>query len=77
MIPALINLVVVLVVAAVLYWALGKLWPLTGAFGTSTIGQIVYVLLIVIGVLAIVFWGVIPVIQSLAGVASGSRTFLR
>lgn len=75
MTPALVNLIVILIIAAVMYWALGKLWPLTGGFGASPMGQIIYVLLIVIGVLAIVFWGVI--VQSLAGVASGSRTFLR
>ncbi len=72
MVPALINLVVVLIVAAVLYWALGKLWPLTGAFGSSPIGQVIYVILIVAGVLAIVFYGVLPVVESIPGALGGS-----
>lgn len=71
MVPALINLVVVLIVAAVLYWALEKLWPLTGAFGASKIGQVVYVILIVAGVLAIVFYGVLPVVESIPGAMGG------
>jgi hypothetical protein len=72
MIPALINLIIVLIVAAVLYWALGKLWPLTGAFGSSAIGQVIYVILIVIGVLYVVFYGVIPVVRSLPGAGNYS-----
>lgn len=64
---ALINLVVVLVIAAVLYWGLNKLWPLTREFGASPIGQVIYVILIVVGVLYVVFNGVVPVIQSVPG----------
>jgi len=73
MVPALVNLVVVLIVAAVLYWALNKLWPLTGEFGASSIGQVIYVILIVAGVLAIVFYGVLPVVESLPGALGGGR----
>ena len=75
MIPALINLIVILIVAAVLYWALGKLWPLTGEFGASRIGQVIYVILIMVGVLYVVFYGVVPVVESLPGAGGGLRSF--
>lgn len=74
MVPALINLVVVLIVIWVLYWALNRLWPLTGEFGASAVGQVIYVILIVVGVLALVFYGVLPVVESIPG-ALGGRPF--
>ena len=74
MISALVNLIVVLIVAGVLYWALNRLWPLGAPVGTqSAIGQVIYVILIVIGVLAIVFIGAVPVIQSIPATLSSFR----
>jgi len=74
MISALVNLIVVLIVAGVLYWALNRLWPLGQNIGTqSAIGQVIYVILIVIGVLAIVFIGVVPVVQSIPATLGSFR----
>jgi hypothetical protein len=71
MITAILWLVCVLLVAAVFYWALTKLWPLTGAFGATTLGQVIYVLLIVVLALCVIFYGIIPVIESIPGAFGG------
>jgi hypothetical protein len=73
MVPALINLVIVLIVLGVLYWALNKLWPLGGEATASWIGQVVYVILIVVGVLALVFYGVLPVVEAIPGALGGGH----
>ncbi|HEY2210916.1 MAG TPA: hypothetical protein VGJ01_14710 [Pseudolabrys sp.] len=70
MIPALVNLLIVLIGVGVIYWAFTQLWPLV-PFASSKIGQIVYVIVMVIFVLAVVFYGVVPVVQSLPGAMGG------
>lgn len=73
MIGALLQLVVVLLVAAVLYWALTKLWPLTGGFGATIIGQVIYVVLMVVLALCVIFYGIVPVIESVPHALSFRR----
>jgi hypothetical protein len=73
MIGALMQLIIVLVIAGALYWALTKLWPL-GAPATSTrIGQAVYILLIILLVFAVIFYGVIPLLEAIPGGFAGGR----
>ena len=74
MISALLWLACVLLVAAVFYWALTKLWPLTGAFGATTIGQVIYVILIVVLALCVIFYGVIPVIEAIPTAFGGPHS---
>ena len=67
MIPALLWLVCVCLIAAILYWALQQLWPLTGSFGSSTLGRVIYICLVVVLALCVVVYGVIPVVESIPG----------
>ena len=67
MIYAILQLVIVLLVAGVLFWALKKLWPLTRSFGASTLGQVIYVLLCVVLALCIIFYGIVPVVEAIPG----------
>jgi hypothetical protein len=71
MITALLWLACVLLIAAVFYWALTKLWPLAGPFGASKFGQVIYVIIIVVLALCVVFYGVIPVIESIPNAFGG------
>jgi hypothetical protein len=77
MLPAIFQLIAILIIAAVCYWALNKLWPFTKEFGSSFIGQLIYVLLIIAGVVAIVFYGVLPLLYAFGGALGGgsSRSF--
>ena len=74
MITALLWLVCILLIVAVFYWALTKLWPLTGSFGSSTVGQVIYIILIVVLALCVVYYGVIPVVEAIPG-GMGGRSF--
>jgi hypothetical protein len=75
MVAAIIQLIIVLVIAGALYWALGKLWPL-GAPATATrIGQAVFVLLVILLVFAVIFYGVIPLLQAIPGAFGGGAPF--
>lgn len=64
---AIVALIIILLFVAILYWALNRLWPLTGAFGSSPIGTIVYVLLVVLMAIMVLFYGIAPVLHSIAG----------
>jgi hypothetical protein len=75
MIQALLWLVCVLLVAAVFYWALTKLWPLTGTFAATTLGQVIYIILIVVLALCVVYYGIIPVVEAIPGGFGGARSF--
>jgi hypothetical protein len=74
MIQAVLWLACVCLIAGVFYWALTMLWPLTKGFGTSTLGQVIYVCLIVALALCVIFYGVIPVIEAIPG-AFGGHSF--
>jgi hypothetical protein len=75
MIGAIIQLVIVLVIAGALYWALTKLWPL-GAPATGTrIGQAVFILLVILLVFAVIFYGVIPLLEAVPGAFGGGAPF--
>ena len=72
---ALLNLIIVLIVAGVLYWGLTMLWPL-GAPATETrIGKAVYVLIIVLLVFAVVYYGVIPLVDAIPSGFGASRRY--
>lgn len=75
MIQALLWLACVCLIAAVFYWALTQLWPLTGSFGSSPFGRVIYVILVVVLALCVIFYGVIPVIEAIPGAFGGVHSF--
>jgi hypothetical protein len=77
MLFAIFQLIAVLIVAALAYWILEQLWQFTGTFGASWIGRLVYTLLIIAGVVAIVFFGVLPLLYAIAAALGGAGSFPR
>jgi len=71
MAAAIIQLIVAIIIGSFLYWCLGKLWPLTREFGSSWAGQVVFVLLLILIVFGVLFYGVIPFLHALADLFGG------
>ena len=74
MITALLWLVCVLLIAGVIWWAFNQLWPLTGAFAATALGRVVYVILCVVLALCVIYYGVIPVVESIPGAFGGGHS---
>lgn len=65
MIGTLINLIIVLIVVGVIWWAVEQLLPLVPL--PAPFAQVVRVLLIVVLVLVVVFYVVVPLIGMIPG----------
>ena len=74
MVGAIVQLIIVLVIAFFLYWAiLQKLWPLVPAtFTGSFAGQVVFVLILILIVAFVIWWGVLPFLSAIPGSISGA-----